>query len=84
MPLQDTKGKKQWNQKVIVACLYPQKYQVEHHKLLGESTLHPPKIVVTKIKILHLVFLGTCGHHILDLFFSFQVHCINFRLKIVF
>ncbi len=26
---------------------------------LGESTLQPPKIVVTKIEILHLVFLGT-------------------------
>jgi len=35
---------------------------------LGESTLHPQKIVVTKTQFLHLVFLNTCGHHILDFF----------------
>ncbi len=33
---------------------------------------------------LHLVFLGTCGHHILDYFCSFQVYCINFRLELVY
>jgi hypothetical protein len=44
----------------------------------------PPKIIVTKIEILHLVFLGTCGHHILHYFCSFQVYCINFKLKLVY
>ncbi len=52
--------------------------------ILGESTLQPPKIVVTKIKITHLIFLGTCGHHILDYFCSFQVYCINFTLKLIY
>jgi len=50
----------------------------------GESTLHPQNIVVTNIEILHLVFLGTREHHILDYFCSFQVYCINFRLKLVY
>ncbi len=36
------------------------------NKKVGESTLRPPKIVVTKTKNLHLVFLGACEHHILD------------------
>ncbi len=52
--------------------------------ILGESTLHPPKIVVPKIEILHLVFLGRCGHHILDYFCSFQVYCFNCQLKLVY
>jgi len=38
------------------------------NKKVGESILCPPKIVVTKTKILHLVFLGACEHHILDFF----------------
>jgi hypothetical protein len=50
----------------------------------GENTLHLPKIVVTKTKILHLVFFGSCGHHILDYFYSFQVYCINFRFKLAY
>jgi len=41
---------------------------------LGESTPCLLKIVVTNRKKLHLVFLGTCGHHILDNFCSFQVY----------
>ncbi len=49
----------------------------------GESTLCPLKIVVTKIKILHLVFLGTYRHHILDYFCLFQVYYIKFKLKLV-
>ncbi len=51
---------------------------------LGFCTLRPPKIIVTNTEILHLVFLGTCGHHILDNFCSFQVHCIRFRLKLIY
>ncbi len=43
----------------------------------GESTLHPLKIVIIEREILHLVFLNTCGHHILHYFCSFQVYCIN-------
>ncbi len=38
----------------------------------GETTLRPSKIVVTKTKKLHLVFLGTCGDHILDYFVHFK------------
>jgi hypothetical protein len=49
-----------------------------------ESTLHPLNIVVTNIKILHSVFLGTYGHHIVDFFCSLQVYCISFRLKLVY
>jgi hypothetical protein len=29
-------------------------------------------------------FFGTCGRHILDYFYSFQVYCISFRLKPVY
>jgi hypothetical protein len=43
----------------------------------------PQKLLVTKIEILHLIFLGTYRHHILDYFCSFQVCCINFKLKLV-
>jgi hypothetical protein len=50
----------------------------------GENTLHPPKIVITNIEIMHLVFLGTCGHHILDYFYSIQVYCISFKLKWIY
>jgi hypothetical protein len=49
--------------------------------ILGESTLCPPKIVVTKIEILHLVFLGTCGHHILDYFVPFKYIALTFNLN---
>jgi hypothetical protein len=49
----------------------------------GESTLCPSKIVVTKLEILHLVFLGTYRHQIMDYFCSFQVYCISFKLKLV-
>jgi hypothetical protein len=48
------------------------------------STLHPPKIVVANIEIMHLVFFCTCGRHILDYFCSFQNYCISFILKLVF
>jgi hypothetical protein len=50
----------------------------------GESTLHLPKIIITKAIFLHLVFFYTYGHHILDYLCSFQVHCISFRLKLVY
>ncbi len=33
---------------------------------LGESTLSPPKIVITSIIFLQLIFLVMYGHHILD------------------
>jgi hypothetical protein len=49
-----------------------------------ENTLCPPQIIITKKEILHLVFLGTCGHHILDYFCSFQVYCNNFKVKPVY
>jgi hypothetical protein len=51
---------------------------------VDESTLHPFNIVVTNIKILHSIFLGTYGHHIVDCFCSFQVYCIRSRLKLVY
>jgi hypothetical protein len=51
---------------------------------VDESTSHPPNIVVTNIKNLHSIFLGTYGHHIVDCFCSFQVYCISFRLKPVY
>jgi hypothetical protein len=50
----------------------------------GESTLHPQKIVVTKIKNLHLNFFATCEHHILNYFYSFQLYCISFKFKLVY
>jgi len=50
----------------------------------GENTLCPSKIIITKTKNLHLIFLGTYGHHILDYFCSFQVYCISFGLKLVY
>jgi hypothetical protein len=53
------------------------KYSEENKFLeLGEGTLCPPKIVVTNTKILHLVFVGTCEHHILNFFCSFQVFAL--------
>ncbi len=39
---------------------------------MDENTLRPPKIIVTKKIIMHLIFLGTCGHHILDFFSHFK------------
>ncbi len=39
---------------------------------LGEITLCPPKIVITNKIKLHLVFLGTCVHHILIIFVHFK------------
>jgi len=39
---------------------------------LGEGTLCPPQIVVTNTKILHLVFVSTCEHHILFIFAHFK------------
>ncbi len=37
--------------------------------IMGESTLSPSKIVNI---ILHLIFLGTCGHHIWIIFVHFK------------
>jgi hypothetical protein len=51
---------------------------------VDENILHPLNIVVTNIKNLHSIFLGTYGHHIVDCFCSFQVYCISFRLKLVY
>jgi hypothetical protein len=51
---------------------------------MGKKHITPPKFVVTKIKNLHLVFLGTCGHRILDNFCSFQIHLIRFKLKFIY
>ncbi len=51
---------------------------------VDENILHPLNIVVTNIKNLHSIFLGTYGHHIVDCFCSFQVYCISFRLKPVY
>jgi hypothetical protein len=44
----------------------------------------PPKIVVTKTKIMHFVSFCTCKHHMLDYFCSFQIYCISFKLKIFY
>jgi hypothetical protein len=52
--------------------------------IMGENTLSLSKIVVTKTEMLHLIFLGTRGHHILNSFCSFQVYCINFKLKLTY
>jgi hypothetical protein len=46
----------------------------------GKSTLHPPKIIVTNIAFLHLVFLCKYKHHILDYLYLFKVYWIRFRL----
>jgi hypothetical protein len=51
---------------------------------VDENTLHPFNIVITNIKILHSIFLGTYGHQIVDFFGSFQVYCISFRLKLIY
>jgi hypothetical protein len=51
---------------------------------VDENTLRPLNIVITNIKILHSIFLGTYGHHIVDYFCSFQVYCISFRFKLVY
>jgi hypothetical protein len=81
-----------WFLKNVIPLVF--KYEIIHLKncalgfeafiRLGESTLHPPKIVVTKTNFLHLVLLGTCGHHILDYFCPFQVYCINLKAKLVY
>jgi len=39
---------------------------------VDENTLHPLNIVITNIKILHSIFLGTYGHHIVDFFVHFK------------
>jgi hypothetical protein len=41
-------------------------------KVLGESTLSPPKIVVTSTIFLQLNFLVTYGHHNLDFLIYFK------------
>ncbi len=46
-----------------------------------EITLSPPKIIVTHITFLHLIFLILYGHHILD--FLFKVYLISFRLHLI-
>ncbi len=51
---------------------------------VDENTLRPLNIIITNIKILHSIFLGTYGHHIVDCFCSFQVYCISFRFKLVY
>ncbi len=81
-----------WFFKNVIPLVF--KYEIIHFKncalgfvafiRLGESTLHPPKLVVTKIKKLHLVLLGTRGHHILDYFWPFQVYCTNFKVKLIY
>jgi hypothetical protein len=48
---------------------------------MGESTLCPPKIVVTKIKKIALGFFGTCGRHILDYFCSFKYITLDLKLN---
>jgi hypothetical protein len=52
--------------------------------IMGESTLSPSKVVVTKTEILHLIFLGRCGHQILNYFCSFHVYFINLKLKLTY
>jgi hypothetical protein len=47
---------------------------------LGESTLHPSKIVIKKIKILHLNFFGTCEHQILDFLAHFKYIALALNL----
>jgi len=45
----------------------------------------PPKNCGHKNEIFTFgFFFGTCGHHILDFFCSFQVYCINFKLKLAY
>lgn len=48
-------------------------YVTKSKALKRENKLCPPKIVVTTTFFLHLVFFGTCRHHILDYFCSFKV-----------
>jgi hypothetical protein len=49
----------------------------------GESTLSPPKIVITSIIFLQLKFLVTYGHHILDYFYFLKVYLISFKLNLI-
>jgi len=51
---------------------------------VDENTLRPLNIIITNIKNLHSIFLGTYGHHIVDCFCSFQVYYISFRFKLVY
>jgi hypothetical protein len=44
----------------------------------------PPKNCNHIKKNMHLIFWGTCRHHILDYFCSFQVYCIKFGLKLFY
>jgi hypothetical protein len=50
---------------------------------MGESTLSPPKIEVTRIIFLQLHFLVIYEHHILDYFCFFKVYMINFKLSLI-
>jgi hypothetical protein len=73
--------------KAYVIC--PKRFKVSHHngqnfpkiKILGKSTLCPPKILVTNIAFLHLFLKSKYRHHILDFFCLFEVYWIRFRLK---
>jgi hypothetical protein len=51
---------------------------------MGESTLSPPKIVVTHyIYFLQLMFLVMYGHRILDYFCLFKLYLISFKLLLI-
>jgi len=50
----------------------------------GRKHTTTPKNYNHKQKKITFGFFGTCGHHILDYFCSFQVYFIIFRLKQVY
>jgi hypothetical protein len=50
---------------------------------MGENTQNPPKIVVTHIIFMQLIFLVMHGHHILDYFYLFKANLISFRLHLI-
>ncbi len=49
----------------------------------GESILSPPKIVVTRIIFMQLIFLIMYGHHIWDYFCFLKLHLIRFRFHLI-
>jgi hypothetical protein len=48
----------------------------------GESTLSPPKIVVTCVIFLQSMFWVTYGHHIVNYFYLFKAYSILFIRKL--
>jgi hypothetical protein len=59
---------------LCIVIIIPIDANNKKNMLLGKSTLHPSKIVITNTAFLHLVFLWKYRHHILDYFCLFEVY----------